>query len=612
MSHFYPSVPNSKNFMFLCKTNDLLNLKLLIMKKLLLIFLLVTGCLITNAQWNDDPSVNNLITPADADLYNFDLRAAKNGSVFISYLRPMGNIASILQIVDANGNMLFPEEGKMISHKNTITWTAAGDLLFVDKDDNAIIAVTDCRNSDAQDLSYSLYKVSSTGEFLWGDDGIDLSNGMAFSLVANMKMAQLEDGSYVCAWQVVDYSDNSHIQMQRISSTGALLWGAEGISLSDNSVSYEYPYLVSAGNNQVILVYIKGSGKHIMARKIDFDGSNVWAEDVAIYRGGFTIPPLWVVVRVISDEMGGAFVGWYDDRNWENKESTYVSHVTANGKLGFASGEGGERVGYNEYLRSFAPEMYFNKDEMALYVAYRETSQGQSWQQMTGQKLKIPSGELMWDPDGLEISPLAETSISFYSIQGGKNGNVAVFYTSCTWDPEYFYGWDINHVMLLNSHGEYVWSNEIIDFATIPSAKGSLASTPLLNNKFWVTAWSDNRALNGKKNSKIYLQRINYDGTLGPENSIKEHPKTASFMAYPTVVNGPVTFHVNAENSGQAEINLYSVMGQKIETIYSGMLHSGNNIISWNAQQSSLSKGVYFVTLTLNSEKKSLRLIINH
>jgi hypothetical protein len=532
----------------------------------------------------------------------------------------MGNITSILQVIDTKGNMLFTDGGKIISQEITKTWTSSGQLMLVDRDGNAIIAVVDRRNypdphDDFAEESYFLYKVSQAGEILWEGKGVDLSFGKAFSLVANMSITQIEDGSYVCAWQVVDWSDHCYIMMQRVSAEGNLLWGEEDGMLNHTTVNYEWPYLVSAGNNQVILMFTRGAGRVLMARKVDFDASKVWAEDLTIYSGGFTIPPLYVILRIIPDQMGGAFVGWYDDRYSILKESTFVSHVTSDGRLGFASGEAGEQVGYNEYLRGFAPEMYFNKEEMALYVAWRETSQGQGWQQMTAQKLKIPSGELMWDPNGIEIAPLEEYSISFYSIQGGGNDKVAVFFSSCTWHPEYYYGWDINSAILLNKNGEYVWEDKIIEIANGVSMKGSLTATPLINNNYWIAAWKDERktADDPYGRSKVYVQRINLDGTLGdngvsiPTNNL---PKT-SFEVFPTMVTNTAEFHIMSEKTCKAEITLYSIMGQKMETIYSGMLNNGENVIPWNAQKKSLSKGIYLATLTIDTGKKSLKIIVN-
>jgi hypothetical protein len=389
----------------------------------------------------------------------------------------------------------------------------------VDAEGNALVVVTDCRNSQGGDISYTLYKVSPTGEMLWGENGLDLGGGNAFEIVANMKIVQLENGTYFCAWGVYQGND-IYIQMQRISQTGELLWNETSARIYENATMIEYPYLAKAGDNNVIVVFSRGTGmfnKNIRARKIDVNGTKVWANDVIAYNSGFGFTPMWVVVSVIPDQMGGAFVGWFDDRNNTWIESTYVSHITTNGTHGFASGDNGEKVGHSS-LRSFNPEMYFDATDGFLYVTWREANENEAWQKLKAQKMKIPSGELMWGNDGIDVSPYTQKhSLSFYSIQKGEDNNVAVFFTSNTWHPEHFYGWEINNVTLIDSHGEYVWKEEIIQFSNPVGFKGRLVSTPLIADNYWLTAWNDERKIEGdpEGSKKIYMQRINIDGTLG-------------------------------------------------------------------------------------------------
>jgi hypothetical protein len=213
--------------------------------------------------------------------------------------------------------------------------------------------------------------------------------------------------------------------------------------------------------------------------------------------------------------MGGAFVGWYDTRDNPNKESTYVAHVKANGMLGFNGVEGGVKIGQSA-LRGFFPEMYCDKDEGFLYVTWRETNDTQVWQQLSAQKLTISSGELMWGQNGKIISPYTyDHSISFYTIQGGGDGNVAVFFTTNTGHPQYYYEWDINKITLINSDGEYVWDDEVIEISNPVGFKGNMLSTPLQFNSYWLTIWGDERDAGDGKAKKVYMQRINLDGTLG-------------------------------------------------------------------------------------------------
>jgi hypothetical protein len=523
------------------------------MKNLLFTVLLALSCLVANAQWSDNPAENNRITPLGTEIYDCNIGTSNDGASFITFNRPMGgNVATFLQIVDVNGNKLFSDDGMMVSNKKTISWTQVNELMFVDDDGNVIISVSDCRNSAGEDLSYTLYKVSPTGEMLWGENGIDLCGGIAYELLACMRIIQLEDGNYVCAWSVYQGED-SYIQLQKISKTGTLLWN--NIRIYEPSVINEYPYLANAGDNQVIVAYSRNAGsfgnRNIRARKIASDGSNVWANDLSIYSGWFGYVPLWVNMRVIPDQTGGAFVGWYDTRNNPNREDTYIAHVKANGTLGFNGVVGGVRI-ENSNLRSFFPEMYCDKEAGFLYVTWRDTNDTQSWQQLSAQKLEISSGTLLWGANGKIISPYTYNhSIAFYTIQGGGEDNVAVFFTANTYDPVYYYGWDINKITLLNSAGEYVWDDEIIAFSNPVSMKGNLLSTPLQFNAYWLTVWNDDRVVAGDPagEKKLYMQRINLDGTLGDNGAVCFPPKNVvvevDIHNYSTVV---VSWEGEADN----------------------------------------------------------------
>jgi len=500
------------------------------MKNTLFTLVFAAISMIAFAQWSNNPAENNRITPLATEIYDHDLKVAGNGTTFVVFNRPIGgNTATFIQIIDVNGNMLFSDQGKLISNKQTLSWIMAGEILFLDADGNALVVVTDCRNSPGIDISYTLYKVSQTGEMLWGENGVDLCSGMAYGLVADIKIVQLEDGSYVCAWMVEE--GNVYIQLQRISQNGELLWNGTETRIYESSASNEYPYLVNSDDNNIIVVYYRGPSvfnKALKARKLNINGAAVWANDLTVFNGNFGYTPAWVVVRAISDQMGGAFVGWFDDRNNTWIESTYVAHVKTNGTHGFPTGDAGLKVGHSS-LRSFYPEMYFNAAEGFLYVTWRETNDTQSWQQLVAQKIKVSSSELLWGNNGKIISPYTYNhSLAFYSIQSEKNGNVAVFFTSNTWHPEYLYGWDINNITLLNSNGEYVWNEEIIQFSTPVGFKGRLVSSPLVFNNYWLTAWNDERKIEGDPggSKKIYVQRINFDGTLGDNGVVVCLPPT--------------------------------------------------------------------------------------
>jgi hypothetical protein len=172
-------------------------------------------------------------------------------------------------------------------------------------------------------------------------------------------------------------------------------------------------------------------------------------------------------------------------------------------------------------------------------------------EQLNIQKLEISTGSLKWNQNGIAVFPLEDHAISFYSVQDGGNGNAVVFFTSNTWDPQYLYGWDIQNVALINSNGEYVWNNQIMQFSNPVGFKGRLASTPLQFNNYWLTIWVDEREVAGNSCRKVYMQRINVDGTLGDNGTVICLPPT-------NIVVDPVTYN-SAVVSWEGEADDYEV-----------------------------------------------------
>lgn len=577
------------------------------MKKVLLTLVLIAGCISAMAQWSDNTYENNRITPKDMTLYDTDFKVTPDGLTYFVINRPLNNnIATCLQIIKKDGTLTFPEEGKTISNKLTKSYTVINDLLMVDKDNNALIAVQDARNSNETDKhwSYSIYKVSPTGENLWGEDGIDIEEGHSNDLEAAIRMIQLEDGSYVFAW-MANKGNISGIKLQKRSNSGELIWNEE---ISDNDVPNQYPYLTNAGNNQFCLVYAKGSNQDIMVRKYDFDGTAVWPQDTRVYRGGFPSVPLHVILRVIEDPNGGVFVGWYDDRSFTNKESTFVSYVKPNGTLAFSKGEEGEQVGYSEY-RSFGPEMLFDPTENCLYILWRETTGSQGFQRIMAQKMAM-TGELKWGSEGIEVAPLSEKSAGYYSIQSAGPGEFTAFYML---NHIAGYGDARAYASRINKDGNAVWESPSM-FTSCVADRGSLKSSQLIDNAYWLTLWDDNRTFvdddpEAKKFSKAYMQKINIDGTY-TTSSIQTTSADATFNVYPTLIENQATFTFSSEKTGMANLSVYDLSGQKVSVVYQGQLEKGMHEFTWNASSAGLTCGTYIATLVTPESTQSVRLAV--
>lgn len=492
---------------------------------------------------------NNEINVIDPEtiVYDWEFNVTDDGTILTGWNGPGVNgngIATYFNIHDEYGDCIFPEGAMLVDELESKLYTTAKQLTLLDRDDNTIIvyqtldnAVNAGLNSNVNE-NYRLYKISPEGEMLWGENGIDLNRGKySESTQGCLSMVQIEDGSFFIAW--VEYVWNGDyeigtIHLERISQDGKMIWD-EPIILGDGTTPLTFPYLVNAGNNQVIMVYAKGSGQELHAKKLDFDGTEVWSQDTRIYRGGFGSIPIWTFLKVQSDGEGGVFVGWCDDRNMSNYERTYVAHVLSNGEHGFASGEGGEAIGYTDSLRSFSPSIYYDTEKQHVYVLRRETTFGQGHARLVLQKLSM-SGELLWDIDGVEVSPYEETNLGYECISDDGEGNIAIFFMRNDKTSEQDVVTNL-FTKVSKEDGAPVFDKPIV-FSTTTDNKMNLKISGLIDNEYWIAMWEDKRFLAGDDTdvditelpSRLYMRRIAKDGSIESEYNVSTKPENKKIL----------------------------------------------------------------------------------
>jgi hypothetical protein len=577
------------------------------MKKIVFTLFTVLICLSATAQWSSNPHENNRISPNQWTLVP-EIKTAPSGLAYFTYRKLSADgIYTYLQIIDQEGNLKYPQEGRLISDYPSRSDVQYNDFSFVDKDENLILIVSDSRYGESL-RSFTVYKISPEGEMLWDEDGIGLDRGNGYSNNAGIKVIQLEDQSYVFAWMKGGAYDMS-VEVQRLSKDGEFLW-TDPVTLFSTTINYSYPYLVNAGNNEFILIYAKGSNYEFYARKMDFEGTSVWPEDTRIYRDGFTIPAMQVLIDVTPDHKGGVFFAWYDDRFSSRFESAYVAYVKSDGSLGFVTANDweGQKIGYVESQRSFRPKIAYDKASEALYVVWESSNEGQTYRSLRIQKLS-DTGDLLWGPEGKLI---AEPYTGSHSIQLAGDGKFAVFYMIL----HSAYGQVTNHVALFDSNGDYVWENETITFSTNESYKDKLESCPLINNEYWLTFWSDSRVEENEKEEidiqGIFVQRINIDGTLGSKETPIQLPESGAKTELLTssVIDNETHFTLNNPKAAHVNLSIYSLSGQKVAVVYNGILGAGKQILSWNPKAASIGSGVYLLRFSTPDGSRTSRVII--
>ena len=586
------------------------------MKKILLFAAAgVMSCTAALGQWNSDPATNLVVWPEGESYYTTQMDVAPNGNTWLAASRPLTDGVTVsLQLIDSTGNLLF-EEPLTVSQYKARTWVSVGDILYVDRDGNAIIAVTDCRNDpEAGEYgyeSYTVYKVSQTGELLWGKEGISLDGENVYDLVAAMRITQIADGSYIFAW-MHNHKENTNmmsIKMQHVSADGELLWDVNETCLHDASgkVAYMYPYVVDAGNNQFLLLWAQGSNQDIYVRKIDFDGTSVWSEDTRIYRSGWGSIPIWTLIDVKPSGDGGLIMSWNDDRNFTNIESAYLTYVKPNGEIGFMAGEEGQKLGYSGW-RALSVRCNYDPKSDCFYAMWYECNSGQSWNRVVAQRVSR-DGELLWSEEGLELKPMELTNYGYFSVQNGIDDEMAFFYmrnyAGTFGDVEAF-------VTTVNVNDTTVRRESEFTKSTRVSEKAGLTTTRMVDGKYWIAKWNDGgRVEDEVKVDRLMMQRINNDFTLGNPNAddavVGVKAANTTFVALASLVDGEAMFATSMSQATPATLTIYNVNGAIVATPFNGVLAAGKQYIEWTAD---VPAGIYLATLATPQGVETVKLLV--
>jgi hypothetical protein len=452
------------------------------------------------AQWSTNPAVNNQICGLSGEQAIPKIATCANGDTYIGYFsNESGNYDVRLQRLDAQGNILWASDGILISANPQNTWLTDWDMTC-DNDNHCILAFNDIRSSG--NTNVVAYRISPSGTFIWGDNGILLSNTTAFN--AAPKVVATTAGNIIVAWQ----ADNVII-MQKITPAGSLLWGTAGITLtSPNRLSW--PQLLPVGTDEVIMKYFDDSGpinaptRHVFAQRYNASGVAVWSSPAAISLAG-GISAWTQIFPFINDGSDGFYICWNDDRDNNMRSSVFVQHVNSSGVVQFTTN--GVEVTNASTMNHYYPEMALPPGSTDVYVFWNEMNGNQDNWGIDGQKINS-AGALQWGASGMIFIPLSTTNVYPYEARNSPT-DVVLFYEEYTNAIN-----GLIKAMRIAPDGAFLWTPAQKTMCSVVSQKVHPVVNEFGNNQ-WIASWEDNR--NG--NSDIYAQNIQLNGDLGPYNS---------------------------------------------------------------------------------------------
>lgn len=502
-------------------------------------------------EWSDDPAVNTAICTLTGEQAIPKVVVGPSGDYYISWFsNDSGNYDVRLQRLDASGVIQWDDNGILISDHQAMTWLTDWDMA-IDADNNAILTFQDIRNAGNNNV-YA-YRIAPDGTFVWGADGLELSNSTYMD--AAPKAAAASNGDAVISWH-----NEQGIIMQRISPDGTLLWGDAGILLSGTD-SYTWPQIIPVEDGNIILKYFVDSGpvyaptRHVFAQKYDVSGNPVWANPTVISNAG-GISAWTQIFSIVSDNADGFFIAWHEDRDSNNNADAYVQHVFSDGSVDWDAN--GILASTQPSSEHFYPKLAYQSSEDALYVYWNEMDADQNNRGINLQKIDT-DGSLLWGSNGMAVVPLMAGDVYLYGA-GNDTGKVVAFYEQGTTNTQMM-------AVAVDSDGEYCWAGNTVTLSSAASGVVHPVVSVCANNQ-WVCAWEDSR--DGDTN--IYAQNLNVDGSLG----VYTAPQTGTIQGTVSFDQGPgtpadatisagtysVTPDAAGEYSMEVEAGTYTVSGE--------------------------------------------------
>ena len=302
-----------------------------------------------------------------------------------------------IQLLDADGNAMWGEEGFVLETKPNASWFADYSLVATPEGD-AVISWADARE-DTEDNYQSqtpvLYKINQQKEMLWGEDGVFLGNDYRFPPV----LYPVGGDIYAKIYPNDEYGSSILV---RLDSEGAF---------ATDPMEFGGMVIASA-DSDFIGVYMGSAGTEAM--RYNRDMQPVWSAPAIVsselYQGYDNEP-----YKLVSDGLGGVVVSFIKPLNMF-QHIPVVQYITAEGEAVF--GEAADVIITDSFDHSY-PVLAVDSSDQTIFCTW-QVSGGISM--LAAQQFDF-FGERLWgeagisladkdEPAGWSYGPIAAASLS--------------------------------------------------------------------------------------------------------------------------------------------------------------------------------------------------------
>lgn len=394
------------------------------------------------------------------------------------------------QRVNSNGNLLWPVDGVMICEAASDQFSPR---LTGDGSGGAIITWYDNRNGDNDIYAQ---RVDATGAVQWTADGVAICTATGTQNAQQL----IGDGS---GGAIIVWSDgrggssNADILAQRINSSGAVLWAANGVAVCTASSLQNIPQLVSDGAGGAIIAWEDWrnfSQADIYVQRISSNGFTNWTFNGVVVCSESNLAHQYNI-RIVSDGNGGAIMCWLDARNFSSNTDIYGQKVNASGVMQWLNN--GVAVCTASAIQ--VSEQMISDGSGGAIITWEDRRSGRD---IYTQRINT-SGSIQWTANGIVVCNAGGTQEAPQLAAGGS-GSAVILWTDLRNGSEDIY------VQGINATGTASWASGGVP---VSNESHSQFSAQLITDGAGgaIIAWED---LRSELSYDIYSSKLLANGTL--------------------------------------------------------------------------------------------------
>lgn len=459
------------------------------MKRLFLLLALLM-VLPLAAQWSNDSATNTLIGNIGGEEDIPKICTTPDGGYWIAWFsNENGNYNVRAQLLDSDGSAVWTTPILVSSHTQ-MTWLTEWQTAC-DPNGNLVLVFQDTRYHE--DCDVIAYCISRQGNFLWGQDGVAITNDANGNMVPMVTITNA--GNTIISWQI-----SGQLGLAKLNPQGQILYNER---LSSPTGRYMWPQLIPVGTDDFIMKYYEDTGvvwaptRSLYAMRYNSSLDNVWVTPAAIStQGGITAWTQILSMEKTPDD--GFWICWNDDRDQNNLSSVFAQRVNADGTTLLP--DGGVEVATTANRQRFYSHLTYNATQGAAWVFWAEQDADQNTSGLYAQKIDA-QGTVAYSGTGEELFPMSAMG-TVPEAAFAIDSDVICFYSRRSG------GADRLEAIRLSSTATPVWD----DVTTVCSRVSTRLHPEYVGDDTqFIVTWSEDRG----EGTNIYAQNLLPNGDIG-------------------------------------------------------------------------------------------------